>query len=44
MKNRRVAYICLNLISAIILLVGSGGAILIYQTARGEIGWYGGHE
>ncbi len=33
MKNRRT---CLNLIGAIILLVGLGSAILIYRTAENE--------
>jgi hypothetical protein len=33
--KRKIAYLplCLNLISAIILLVGLGGAVFIYQTA-----------
>ena len=34
MKNRRFTYICLNLISAIILLVGLGSAVLIYQASE----------
>lgn len=36
MIYRRFAYICLNLVSVIILLVGLGGAILIYQTAEDD--------
>jgi hypothetical protein len=36
MENRRLAYICLNLISAIILLVGLGSAVLIYQAASDD--------
>ncbi len=36
MKNRRLAYICLNLMSGIILLVGLGSTVLIYQTANDD--------
>lgn len=36
MIYRRIAYICLNLVSAIILLVGLGSAILIYQTTEND--------
>jgi hypothetical protein len=48
MKNRRFAYICLNLISVVILLVGLGGAVLIYQSAENNsnnvLGYEKGYE
>ncbi|MEI6155070.1 MAG: hypothetical protein WCQ90_13395 [Deltaproteobacteria bacterium] len=48
MIYRRFAYICLNLISAIIPLVGLGSAILIYQTAGNDsnsvLGYEKGYE
>ncbi len=36
MKTRSFAYRCLNLLSAVILVVGLGGAVLIYQSAVNE--------
>jgi hypothetical protein len=48
MKDCRFAYICLNLISAIILLVGFGSAVLVYQTAENNsnsvLGYENGYE
>ncbi|MBA4418198.1 MAG: hypothetical protein C0392_09865 [Syntrophus sp. (in: bacteria)] len=48
MINRRLVYICLNLISVVILLGGLGSAILIYQTAENDsnsaLGYEKGYE
>ncbi len=42
--SRRAARRYLNFIGAIILLIGSGSAILIYQTARGDSSGVLGYE
>jgi hypothetical protein len=34
MKNRKVAYICLTTASALVLIVGLGSAVFVYQTAE----------
>jgi hypothetical protein len=35
MKNQRFAYICLTTASALVLIVGLGSAVLVYQAAEG---------